>query len=114
MPTFMLRLAGAHWRGATVVAVICLLAAASLWSGCNALPSLDGRSRSLALPDTETADSRLARATSTEAQAHPGQSGVLMLADGREAFATRMLLAEAAERSLDVQVYIWHGDLTAL
>ncbi len=112
MPTFLLRLAVAHSRGANVVAAICLLAAASLLSGCNALPSLDGRSESVALLATETADSRLGRATSAEAQAHPGQSGVLMLADGREAFASRMLLAEAAERSLDVQVYIWHGDLT--
>ena len=37
---------------------------------------------------------------------------MLALAEGREVFATRMLLAEAAERSLDVQYYIWHNDLT--
>ncbi len=64
------------------------------------------------MPTTETAHPRLGRATAPQAQAHPGQSGVLMLAQGREAFATRMLLADAAERSLDVQVYIWHADLT--
>ena len=30
----------------------------------------------------------------------------------QEAFAARVLLARAAERSLDVQYYIWHGDTT--
>jgi putative cardiolipin synthase len=34
------------------------------------------------------------------------------LADGRDAFAARMRLADVAERSLDVQYYIWHDDLT--
>ena len=88
------------------------VALSALLSGCSGLPSLDGRPASSTLPTTETADTRLGRATAPQAQAHPGQSGVLMLAQGREAFATRMLLADAAERSLDVQVYIWHADLT--
>jgi cardiolipin synthase C len=34
------------------------------------------------------------------------------LVDGRDAFAARMRLADVAERSLDVQYYIWHDDLT--
>ena len=80
--------------------------------GCTALPPQDSRSKSSALPLAETANTRLGRATDEQAHLHPGQSGVLMLADGREAFASRMLLAEAADRSLDVQVYIWHADLT--
>ncbi len=44
--------------------------------------------------------------------AHPGNSGLIPLVDGRDAFAARMRLADAAERSLDVQSYIWHNDLT--
>ncbi|UHH11399.1 phospholipase D family protein [Luteimonas fraxinea] len=35
-----------------------------------------------------------------------------MLDDGRDAFAARVLLARAAERTLDVQYYIWHDDLS--
>ena len=81
-------------------------------SGCKALPPLDGRTESRTFQPGETAGTRLGRVTTPQAQAHPGRSGVWMLAEGREAFATRMLLAEAAERSLDVQVYIWHADLT--
>ncbi|MFS8064677.1 MAG: phospholipase D-like domain-containing protein, partial [Luteimonas sp.] len=93
---------------ATAIALLAML------SGCNALPPLKGRIQSRALQPGETAGTRLGLATAPRTQAHPGQSGVLMLADGREAFATRMLLAEAADRSLDVQVYIWHADLTGI
>jgi putative cardiolipin synthase len=34
------------------------------------------------------------------------------LTDGVDAFAARLLLARAAERTLDLQYYIWHGDRT--
>ena len=43
---------------------------------------------------------------------HPGRSGLLRLANGRDAFAARVRLADVAERSLDVQYYIWQNDLT--
>jgi putative cardiolipin synthase len=46
------------------------------------------------------------------AQAHPGQSGVFALQDGLDAFAARVLLAGAAEHTLDVQYYIWHRDMS--
>jgi putative cardiolipin synthase len=46
--------------------------------------------------------------------AHPGQSGFRLVSDGREAFAIRHLTARAASRSLDVQTYIWHDDMTGL
>ncbi len=44
--------------------------------------------------------------------AHPGQSGFRLLSDGSEAFVVRMQSARLAARSLDVQTYIWHADLT--
>ena len=53
------------------------------------------------LPDT--AATQLAKAIRPLAQAHPGKSGVVPLADGRDAFAARPLLADAAERTLDLQ-----------
>ncbi len=55
---------------------------------------------------------RLQRAIAPLAAANPGRSGVLTLADGRDAFAARLLLAELAERTLDVQCYIWADDRT--
>ncbi len=92
---------------ARAVAAVLMLAALC---GCMALPPLDDRSQTLMLSDTDTTP--LGRAISPAARAHAGQSGVLALPEGREAFASRMLLAEAAQRSLDVQYYIWHADLT--
>ena len=82
----------------------------ALLGGCGSVPSLEGRSNSLAFGDTAT--TRLGHASAAPDQTPLGKSGVLALAEGHEAFATRMLLAEAAERSLDVQYYIWHADLT--
>ena len=43
---------------------------------------------------------------------HPGQSGFRLLVEGTEAFAARVASARMAERSIDVQTYIWHADLT--
>ena len=40
--------------------------------------------------------------------------GVYALPDGREAFAARMLLIQAAQRSLDVQYYIWRHDMSGM
>jgi len=42
----------------------------------------------------------------------PGQSGFRLVREGPEAFAIRSRTALAAGRSLDVQTYIWHDDLT--
>lgn len=85
-------------------------ACAIVLSGCAGLPSLEGRTTSTTLQDT--GGTRLGRAVLPLALAHTGQSGLVLLVDGRDAFAARLRLADAAERSLDVQSYIWHGDLT--
>lgn len=45
-------------------------------------------------------------------EAHPGLSGIYTLPDARDAFAARLLLAQAAERTLDVRYYIWHDDIS--
>ncbi|MCY7339710.1 MAG: phospholipase D family protein, partial [Sphingomonas bacterium] len=74
------------------------------------LPSLDGRSISGAL--TDTAETPLGRTVGPGVAANPGRSGVHELRDPHGAFAARVLLARAAQRSLDVQYYIWHKDLS--
>ena len=88
-----------------------LLALLAVLAGCAELPPLDGRSQSRLVPDTAT--TRLGRAVQQAAAAQPaGHSGVFLLDQGRDAFATRVLLAEAAERTLDVQYYIWRDDMS--
>jgi putative cardiolipin synthase len=44
--------------------------------------------------------------------AHPGLSGIYTLPDARDAFAARSLLAQTAERTLDIRYYIWRGDVS--
>jgi putative cardiolipin synthase len=43
---------------------------------------------------------------------HAGQSAFRLLIQGDEAFVARMQSAHMAERTVDVQTYIWHADLT--
>ncbi|MDR0182011.1 phospholipase D family protein [Lysobacter arvi] len=44
--------------------------------------------------------------------AHPGSTGVVFLTDGVDAFGARAISARRAGRSLDIQYFIWHNDLT--
>lgn len=53
----------------------------------------------------DTADTYFGRALAEEYQAHPGESGFLLLLEGTDALACRIRMAERAERSLDVQYY---------
>jgi cardiolipin synthase C len=46
--------------------------------------------------------------------AHPGQSAFRLVTAGTEAFVSRMQSARQAMRSIDVQTYIWHADLTGI
>jgi len=90
----------------------CLAAAALLVSACATLPPLEGREPSIAL--TGTQGTRLGKAVAPLASAHPGKTGVHPLPVAADAFAARVLLAAAAERSIDAQYYIWHDDQTGL
>lgn len=45
---------------------------------------------------------------------HAGQSAFRLVVEGTEAYAVRLQTARMAMRSLDVQTYIWHADLTGL
>lgn len=83
---------------------------ALVFSGCASLPSNDARIESHALQ--ATASTTLGRQSQAEPQAHPGQSAFRPLNSGVDALLARVVLAEAAERSLDAQYYIWHDDLT--
>ncbi len=63
---------------------------------------------------TATADTALGRLLGPLTGQHPGLSGVHILDEAREAFAARMVLIRAAGRSLDLQYYIWHPDVSGM
>ena len=85
-------------------------AALLLLGGCASLPTGYERSETRALQDT--AGTPLGVAARDALQAHPGLSGCRPLPSGVDALVVRMALAEMAQRSLDVQYYIWQDDLT--
>jgi putative cardiolipin synthase len=101
---------GRWWRRARI-AVRCIAVLAAAWLLLKfmfRLPPLEPRVDSKAIE--QSADTRLGRALAASISANPGSSGILALADGRDAFAARALLAAAADRTLDIQYYIWHND----
>jgi putative cardiolipin synthase len=80
--------------------------------GCATLPDNSQRSQSFHL--TDTSETRLAKTFSPAVADHPGQSGLHPVLSGIDAFAARIILADLAQRSLDVQYYIWDPDDTGM
>lgn len=79
-------------------------------AGCASLPSNSGNPESFALLDT--GDTRLGKAYYQLAKNQPEESGFLLLDYGLDALTARLELAQEAERSIDVQYYLFHNDLT--
>lgn len=102
-------LQGTGVSGRLVVSFVCALL---IVSGC-ALPPLEGRSISHAPDPVETRATALGQAVERLVQRElDDESGIHPLADAHHAFAARVWLARSAERTLDVQYYIWRRDVT--
>ena len=76
------------------------------------MPENIEKTPSHAMPDTQ--GTRLGLALASDLARNPDHSGFYPLSTGLEAFLARIALIETAERSLDVQYYIWHADDTGL
>lgn len=96
-----------RYRFALILMLTSILAA-----GCSPLPTLKDRSPSSALSANEAQRTTIGKAISKLESKHPGESGIHALSDPHGAFAARALLASSAEKTLDIQYYIWHDDLT--
>lgn len=83
----------------------------SLLCSC-ALPHLEDRTVSSALSMSNANGTRLAKSLVPQLQAHPDRVGVYPLQDPREAYAGRVALVRNAERTIDVQSYLWRNDTT--
>ncbi len=90
--------------------LICLCACAI--TACSSLQSLPERADEFAIVPGN--DSPLDRATATLEERHQAQSAFRLVIEGSEAFVSRAHSARLATRSLDVQTYIWHADLTGM
>lgn len=98
-----------HLGGFFLVPIMaCLLL--SVLGGCSGLAPIRGASVSVHLTDTD--DTRLGRAVAQAKQGQNNPSGVYPLSEPHAAYAARVLLMREADRSLDIQYYIWHADTT--
>lgn len=79
-----------------------------LLGACGKLPDNQQRIPSQAIVDGDS--TTLGKAIRPRLQQHPALSGVHLLGDGLDAFAARAVLARMAERSIDVQYYMFHQD----
>ena len=78
--------------------------------GCSTAPRPVAKENSEAV--SPASDTTIGRAMAANLAAHPGESPFYPLALGTEAFAARLALIRVAERSVDVQYYMVHGDDT--
>lgn len=83
------------------------IALLGLLGACASLPTDYDREHAWRL---DTSDTQLARLMAPKIAAHPGQSGAFPLDDGVDALAARIIAVRAAQKTLDVQYYIWHSD----
>jgi putative cardiolipin synthase len=91
---------------AALLAVVLL----ALLSACASLPPQTGRVDTHAIEPSDA--TRLGAAFTPQARKHPDQTAFHLLPDGVDALLSRIVLADAADRALDLQYYIWHDDLT--
>jgi putative cardiolipin synthase len=105
MPRRLARLSGR-------LSVVLLVLLFACLSGCASLPPGSGYPRTassaLAHPDS----TRLGRQFADAAHAHPGTSGFRIIPVGADGFLIRMQMINAAERTLDLQYFIFRSDNT--
>ena len=88
--------------------LLLLLLLPAFLGGCAVLPENTGRQSSTAYTDTR--DTHLGRLYEAQAGKHPGESAFYLLGNGLDAFVARAVLAQVAERSIDLQYYMIHSD----
>jgi putative cardiolipin synthase len=89
---------------------LALVAVLPLLAHCASAPRMDGIEASFAVPPATHAP--LDQVVLREVGEDPAVSTVRLLENNAVAFAYRAATAAAAERTIDVQYYIWHDDLT--
>jgi putative cardiolipin synthase len=76
----------------------------------DAMPTKVERTPSTALAKHES--TKIGAQLADLAAQHPGKSGFSIIRYGRQALTARVALADLAERTVDVQYYIWEADAT--
>ena len=97
-----------HQAARAALLPLCLLLLCLL-NGCASIPYDYPRPVSSALYRPE--GTTLGKEIQAQALNHPGASGFYLLPTGIDAFTARTLMIDRAEKTLDLQYYIFHDDL---
>src|SRR4030095_16880106 len=89
-----------------------LAAAVLLIASCATVPKDYPRTESTAFQFHESTS--IGKELAGLAAQHPGESGVAIIRRGRPAFTARVVLADLAEQTLDVQYFLWAPDATGV
>jgi len=84
----------------------------ALLSGCASLPPGSDFSKTASSALANPEETRLGRQFENAAREHNGNSGFRIIPVGADGFLTRMQMINAAERTLDLQYFIFRGDET--
>ncbi|HEY0503717.1 MAG TPA: phospholipase D family protein [Lysobacter sp.] len=98
-----------RWFAMALLVVLAVVGGGVLVTNRLAPPATGAPGHALPLHPAQTA---IDRELAPLLAAHPGRTGAVFLADGLDAFAARAISARRAGRSLDLQYFIWHNDLT--
>lgn len=96
--------------GAITLRAVVFLLLATLVTACASLPGNYPRSESRALKEYQSTS--LGRRWAAVEVEHPGESGFSILRYGNNAFSARIGMVDLAEKTIDIQVYIWEPDET--
>ena len=90
--------------------IVAFITATLLIAGCSSLPTNYPKVPSTAFKDHKSTG--IGKMFEKEAAKHPGKSGFDIIRYGREGFTGRIAMTEMAEKSLDLQYYVWEPDAT--
>ena len=98
------------WRMPKTCLLLVAMTALLMNGGCTNLPKNVQRIESRAFTTTET--TLIGAHIKETLQSHPEtKTGFYPLSNGLDAMATRLALINAAQKSIDVQYYLYHNDL---
>jgi putative cardiolipin synthase len=86
------------------------MVAALFLIGCTSIPKNYPKAPSTAFKGHKSTS--IGKMFDKEAAKHPGKSGFDIIRYGRQGFTARIAMTEMAEKSLDLQYYLWEPDAT--
>jgi putative cardiolipin synthase len=95
-------------RRNSLISSLFILILTGVLQGCSSIPDNSNMERTTALENT--GDTALDKMVAKEALENNGKSGAILLSSGLDAFVARAALSVTAEKSLDIQYYLFHDD----